>query len=578
MADMNQCQKILESKKPGATIIPVIISSDKTQVTLFRNKSAYPVYLTIGNIPKGTRRKSSQHSYILLGYIPTTRLEHVTNKAARRRMLINLYHACLSRFLNPLKPIGRKGIAMMSGDGALRRTHPLFAIFSGDYPEQVLATCVTSGECVPCPTKRDELDKEPTESYRDMDQILDAFEFADDPDLTEFILACKLAGIKPIVHPFWRGLPLVHIFRSICPDILHQFYQGVIKHLTAWIKSAFGPLELDARCRRLPPNHNIHLFMKGITTLSRISGQEHAQICRILLGLIVDLRLPGNQSPIRLVRAVRAMLDALYLAQYPMHSDDTLALLENALSRFDESKQIFIDLGIRSNFNITKFHFVRRHYIDAIKYFGTTDNYNTEYTERLHIDLVKDAYRATNRKDELSQMTLWLERKEKVFRHDSFIAWRLSGSPSPSHWEPPVLLPRRQIQITKHPSRKRVTLRELETSYGASSIQDALTEHFVRLLNAGVQMTRNQFEVAMESFDLPFQSVAVYHKLKFWNRDSQGFSGRTETLDAIHIRPEWTNKKGNQVPGRFDTALFKEATQGFGVKGMPFYQLTMLYS
>ena len=568
----------MESKEPGATIIPVIISSDKTQVTLFRNKSAYPVYLTIGNIPKGTRRQSSQHSYILLGYIPTTRLEHVTNKAARRRMLINLYHTCLSRFLRPLESVGLKGIPMMSGDGMFRRTHPLFAIFSGDYPEQVLATCVTSGECVPCPTKWDELDKEPAESYRDMDRILEAFEYADEPDLTEFIVQCKLAGIKPIVHPFWRKLPLVHIFRSICPDILHQFYQGVIKHLTAWIKSAFGPLELDARCHRLPPNHNIHLFMKGITTLSRISGQEHSQICRILLGLIVDLRLPGNQSPIRLVRAVRAMLDALYLAQYPIHSVDTLALLENALSRFDESKQIFIDLGIRSNFNITKFHFVRRHYIDAIKFFGTTDNYNTEYTERLHIDLVKDAYRATNRKDELSQMTLWLERKEKVFRHDSFIAWRLHGSPSPADWEPPGLLHRRQIQITKHPSRKRVSLNELETSYGASSIQDALVEYFVRLSNAGVQMTRNQIEIAMDSFDLPFQSVAVFHKLKFWNRDGQGLSGRTETLDAIHIRPEWTNKKGSQIPGRFDTALFREAAQGFGVKGMPFYQSTILCS
>ena len=569
----------MEAKKPGATIIPVIISSDKTQVTLFRNKSAYPVYLTIGNIPKGIRRQSSRHSYILLGYIPTTRLEHVTNKAARRRMLINLFHTCFSRFLGPLKPVGLKGIPMMSGDGAFRRAHPLFAVFSGDYPEQVLVTCVTSGECVPCPAKRDELDKEPTKSYRDMDCVLKAFRHADDPDLTEFILACKDAGIKPIVHPFWRGLPLVHIFRSICPDILHQFYQGVIRHLITWIKSAFGPLELDARCRRLPPNHNIHLFMKGITTLLRISGQEHSQICRILLGLIIDLRLPGNQSPVRLVRAVRAMLDALYLAQYPLHSDDTLALLENSLSRFDANKQIFIDLEIRSNFNISKFHFVRRHYIDAIKYFGTTDNYNTEYTERLHIDLVKDAYHATNRKEEMSQMTLWLERKEKVFRHESFMAWRLNGSPSPAHWEAPPLLPHRQIQITKHPSRKRVALEELETSYGARSIQDALAEYFVRLLNKGVRMTRNQIEDAKESWDIPFQSVAVFHKLKFWNRDGHGFSGRTEILDSIHIRPEWTNKQGKQVPGRFDTALFKEATRGTGVKGFYFfYQSRVLCS
>ncbi|KAG1837532.1 hypothetical protein C8R48DRAFT_622793, partial [Suillus tomentosus] len=48
-------QKKLDQHKPGATIILIIISSDKTQVTMFHNKTAYLVYLTIGNIPKDIR-------------------------------------------------------------------------------------------------------------------------------------------------------------------------------------------------------------------------------------------------------------------------------------------------------------------------------------------------------------------------------------------------------------------------------------------------------------------------------------------------------------------------------------------
>ncbi|KAK7677686.1 hypothetical protein QCA50_019377 [Cerrena zonata] len=39
----------------NATIIPIIISSDKTQLTMFNGKAAYPVYLTIGNLPKEIR-------------------------------------------------------------------------------------------------------------------------------------------------------------------------------------------------------------------------------------------------------------------------------------------------------------------------------------------------------------------------------------------------------------------------------------------------------------------------------------------------------------------------------------------
>jgi hypothetical protein len=46
--------------------------------------------------------------------------------------------------------------------------------------------------------------------------------------------------------------------------------------------------------------------------------------------------------------------------------------------------------------------------------FETIDNYNTEQTEHLHIDFMKDAYHATNCKNEYMQMTAWLECHEKV--------------------------------------------------------------------------------------------------------------------------------------------------------------------
>ncbi|KAF7358764.1 hypothetical protein MSAN_01215400 [Mycena sanguinolenta] len=112
-------QKTLEKRRPGATIIPIIISTDKTQTTMFRNKSAYPVYMSIGNIPKGIRRKPSRQAYILIGYLPTTRLEHIKVAAARRRAIANLYHACMRKILSPLKAAGLDGIYMASGNGAV---------------------------------------------------------------------------------------------------------------------------------------------------------------------------------------------------------------------------------------------------------------------------------------------------------------------------------------------------------------------------------------------------------------------------------------------------------------------------
>lgn len=50
-----------------------------------------------------------------------------------------------------------------------------------------------------------------------------------------------------------------------------------------------------------------------------------------------------------------------------------------------------------------------------------------EYTERLHIDLEKDAYAATNHKDKFTQMTVWLEQKEKILRHHQYVDWQLTS-------------------------------------------------------------------------------------------------------------------------------------------------------
>ncbi|KAF7292189.1 hypothetical protein MIND_01246200 [Mycena indigotica] len=302
--------------------------------------------------------------------------------------------------LGPLEKAGAKGVEMASGDGVIRRCHPIFATFVGDYPEQVLVTCVPTGECGSCEVERDQLGDDETFPLRDLARVLAVLDGVDG-DPTEYKRACKEVGIKPIYHPFWENLPYTNIFRSITPDVLHQLYQGVIKHLIAWVMACCGEAEIDARCRRLPPNHNIRLFMKGISGLSRVTGREHDQISRFLLGIIIDIRLPNGLSSARLLGAVRGLLDFVYLAQYPMHTDETLGLLNDALQTFHDNKQIFVDLGIRTNFNLPKLHGAS-HYSAYIQLFGTTDNTNTEYTERLHIDLAKDAFRSTNFKDEVS--------------------------------------------------------------------------------------------------------------------------------------------------------------------------------
>jgi len=86
---------------------------------------AYPVYMTIGNIPKDICQKPSWHTQILIAYIPTDKLEFIDIKAAHRRAIANLFHSCLQHVLGPIALYGETGIAMVSGDRVWCCCHPM---------------------------------------------------------------------------------------------------------------------------------------------------------------------------------------------------------------------------------------------------------------------------------------------------------------------------------------------------------------------------------------------------------------------------------------------------------------------
>ena len=204
---------------------------------------AYPVYLTIGNIPKDICRKPSQHAHILIGYIPTTKLMGIESKAARRHGLANLFHGCMCTVLEPIGYYGENGIPMITTDGVWWRCHPILAVFIGDYPEQTLVTCTYNGCCLKCEVPLGQLGEYKVFPSCVQSTALDTYLLADG-DVHPFHLVCQNAGLKPVYHPFWERLPLTNIFLLITPDILHQLLQGMMKHLVRWLIRAFGPGEI----------------------------------------------------------------------------------------------------------------------------------------------------------------------------------------------------------------------------------------------------------------------------------------------------------------------------------------------
>ena len=144
-ADVETQGKLLE----GAVVAPVILSSDKTALSVFsRDKKVWPIYLTIGNISKDIRRWVSVHAMILISYLPVSKLECFQKKSQSDAGHC-LFHFAMSSLLHSLVNAGRQGKPMVCADGFVCWVHPILAAYVANFPEQCLVACNKESRC-PC--------------------------------------------------------------------------------------------------------------------------------------------------------------------------------------------------------------------------------------------------------------------------------------------------------------------------------------------------------------------------------------------------------------------------------------------
>ncbi|KAJ7882418.1 hypothetical protein B0H14DRAFT_3082501 [Mycena olivaceomarginata] len=417
--------KIQERLPDGSTAAPLILSSDKTRLSQFSgDKSAWPVYLTIGNINKDTRRKASAHATILLGYLPVAKMDCYSD-AARSVAKYRLFHFCMGRILRSLAEAGANGVEMACADGMLRKVYPILAAYVADYPEQCLIACCMENRCPVCKVLPTERGNHVPCPKRDMDETLGYIhryesEHHNAQFKKEFVATL---GLRP-VPPFWAGLPHTDIFEAFTPDLLHQLHKGVFKdHLVSWCTAVIegGEKEIDARFKSMPSHPEVRHFKNGLSMVSQWTGGEHKEMEKVFACLIAG----HDAADPAVIQTADAVIDFIHLASLESHTARSLDALGAALDTFHENKQIFLDLGVRAkqgHFNIPKIHSME-HYVAMIRLFGSLDGYNTESPERLHIDYAKAGYRASNKKDYIAQMTLWLQRQEAVDRFTAYLAW-----------------------------------------------------------------------------------------------------------------------------------------------------------
>lgn len=395
--------------------------------------------MSLGNIPKATRAKLGRRAFLLVAYIPSPKFEDAADEIAENKTQENglpgifrkrIYHRCLSILTEPLRnKIPRR---VLDADGYWRLVLYILMVYIADMEEQWLIACVANFSCVHCLARSGDLGKTTPCAHRTGQSILDQIaevhrRRGEDASVWSFVLGCRQEGLNGVAEPFWKHLPYIDICEVLSQDVLHSYHKFFFDHPVPWNKFLMTPKEMDNRLQSQPQAVGMRSFPKGISHISQMSGKEHRALERTHLSIVAGA--PGITPDV--VSATRALMDYIYLAQYPRHSERSLEDLEKSVKLFHEEKDVWLRKEARrskengnviAHLDIPKAH-TPLHGPACIRLKGTTDNYTAETPEHLHIQDLKSAYPFTNHRDFETQMIRHLLRRESVYNFDAFQAY-----------------------------------------------------------------------------------------------------------------------------------------------------------
>ncbi|KAH4614842.1 hypothetical protein HBH82_006400 [Parastagonospora nodorum] len=289
---------IQQSLPDRATVVPIIISVNKTQLSLISGDRSTP-------------------STLLAGFIPTTKIHNPLLKS-------QVYHYCIGKLLSPLENAAKSRILLACADGRTRQCYPTICAILADYEEQVLLTSVKKNRhCTRCTR---------TEQFTQLQQE-----------------RCLNKGHDDFVHPVncfrWKHHNFnIHV--SLATDTLHLLLKG-LDNSTTPVTQESSSTQLNERFRQVMHSTSLKRFNNKRAFTEAIIQQLIAVVSPLFI----------SKAPFAL-HFIRAVCDLVTLAQYKSHDEDTLAYIQGALERINVFKEEFRvyqqTLGEEKNFNYPK--------------------------------------------------------------------------------------------------------------------------------------------------------------------------------------------------------------------------------
>ncbi|KAJ7016290.1 hypothetical protein C8F04DRAFT_1215764 [Mycena alexandri] len=391
----------------GCGFVPVVAGSDKTTVSVATGHQEYhPVYISPG-VLTGTARRAHGNGVLPAAFlaIPKTSKKH-RKKPVYQKFVRQMYHASLARIFEPLKQYMTTPDIVRCPDGHFRRIIYGLGPYIADYPEQVWLAGIVQNWCPKCEAHPDHLDDGDGENARLRTKTK-----------TEALIMCfdpgilwDDYGIRGDVVPFTNGFPRADIHELICSDLLHQVIKGTFKdHLVTWVneylvlhygeKRALEIIQdIDRRLSAVPEFPGLRRFPDG-RDFHQWTGDDSKALMKIYLAAVAGY-LPSD-----MMKALSAFMEFCYFVRRNAISAPDLIRIQNALDRFHQYRQVFIDCGVRTDISLPRQHSLK-HYIRSIRLFASPNGLCSSITESKHIQAVKEAA--------LPQMLVTLTRLDKL--------------------------------------------------------------------------------------------------------------------------------------------------------------------
>ena len=402
----------------GATILGVILSSDKTNLTnMTGGRVAHPLLISLANLVMDFRAKATNHAFQLLALLPVPKFIH-NDRKTRGVLEYRLIHECLDFILKPLKKAAEIGVMLSDPLGSLRYAYTPLAGYIVDVAEAVVLSGVAgkTSHITMASYKQfgDPFQHEPRTASTTLAQ-LDAIEEDINPwDLKNYIPKAATYRLNGVHRPFWRDWPLSDPSKFFMPEPLHHWHKMFWDHDARWCINAVGRDEIDFRFSILHPHTGYRQFPEGISKLKQVTGREHRDIQRYIIAVIADA-VPPN-----FLIAIRALADFRYLAQALEISDTLCTKINDAIQEFHHHKGTIISIGARTgkgsgvidNWYIPKLELLQS-VVSSTRNSGVPMQWSADATERCNITEIKDPSRSTNNQNYESQICRYLDRNEK---------------------------------------------------------------------------------------------------------------------------------------------------------------------